>query len=436
MIVRTAFAGLVLAVALATSAQARQEPVLIYVVERGDTLYDLGQRGLTRPADHRVVQRLNRIADPRRLRPGSRLRIPERLLRTEAIEARLGAFKGEVSLTSGDRTVPAAKGLAVREGDGLATGANAFGRLDLPDGSRVTLPSQSRVRIVRLRRTLLTGGVQREFLVEAGGGASLVRPLRGPHDSYIVRTPMSVSAVRGTEFRVRFSDDGRRAATEVLEGSVEVSTGGDVETVAPAFARVSTVDGPALTAPLPPPPALRRSDGLQDQPVLSFDVEPAANVRGYRAQIASDAGFVDVLADAEATQPRLTFDAVADGVYFVRATVVDAQGLEGMPVVQAFERRLNTLTPRAPTQERGDGLRRFLFRWDVEGDGERSYRFQIRREGQDALPLIDQAGLTETSIALTDLPPGTYVWRVMSRTFVRGRYVEKWSAEQRFETAL
>ncbi|PZQ63230.1 MAG: peptigoglycan-binding protein LysM [Phenylobacterium zucineum] len=432
---RRAGAVLGLTLALGSAAQAR-EATFAYVIQPGDTLYGLAQRGLNRLDDYRIVQSRNRIAEPRRLRVGARLIIPVRLLRTEPVEARLGAFRGQLTVTSGGKATSATRGAVLRAGDSLATGPNAFGRLDLPDGSRLTLPSQSRIRIVRLQRTVLTGGVAREFMVEEGAGDSLVRPLRNPNDSYIVRTPMSVSAVRGTEFRVRYAAQHDRASTEVLEGAVEVQSGTTRAVVPRTYGLLSSVDGEAVSAPLPPAPVLRGFGGLQDEPSLAFDVEPPAAPRVYHAQLAADAGFVEVIGDVVSDLSRVTFDTVDDGVYFVRVSLIDPEGLESLPSTYAFERRLNALTPRAPARETDGPTRRYLFRWDVEGAGERTYRFQLRREGAEGLPMVDETGLTDQRITLTDLPRGVYVWRVMSRTLLRGRLVEKWSAEQRFENGV
>lgn len=75
-----------LPVALATSLACLFAPlpasaadaVVHYTIQRGDTLIHLAQRHLLREGDWVRLQRDNAIADPRRLRPGSRLRVPVR----------------------------------------------------------------------------------------------------------------------------------------------------------------------------------------------------------------------------------------------------------------------------------------------------------------------------------------------------------------------
>jgi nucleoid-associated protein YgaU len=56
--------------------KASSAPAWLYSVRPGDTLISLGQRHLVDPQRWDVVQRLNRIADPHRIPPGTVLRIP------------------------------------------------------------------------------------------------------------------------------------------------------------------------------------------------------------------------------------------------------------------------------------------------------------------------------------------------------------------------
>jgi hypothetical protein len=427
-------AGLALGVAVVAGHAAAAEPTVSYVVRRGDTLYDLARSYLLRIDDYRILQRRNHVANPRRLAVGSKLSVPLALLRTEPVEARLGAYKGAVTISTAGKPLLLAQGAVLSENSLISTGPNSFARLDLPDGSRVTLPSQSRVGVVRLRRTLMTGAVDREFLVEAGRSESTVTPLRNPRDRYIVRTPMSVSAVRGTEFRVWYAPDEARASTEVVHGTVAVNATGDHRTtLVPAeFGVTATKDALSSPISLPAAPRLLDPGKTQDDPRIAFDLTPADQARAYRAQLALDAGFLDVFAETTSDAPHVAFDDVGDGSYFVRATVVDANGLEGVPATYAFERALNTLDLKALATSRAGRTRRYLFRWDAGGEGTRTFRFELRRQG-DGPPVIDESGLAERQITVTDLRPGDYTWRVMSRTFNRGRHVDKWSPTQTFQ---
>jgi hypothetical protein len=408
------------------------DPVAIYVAKRGDNLYTLAGRYFVSRAALIEVSKANRLKSPRRLPTGFSLRIPMRLLKTTPVEAVLGAWRGGVTMTAGGLPLPLTVGQALREGAVISTAGNAFARIDLPDGSRIAAPSQSRLRIASLRRILLTGGVQRVFTVEAGRSESTVTPMPNPADSYVVRTPVSVSAVRGTDFRVGYAPQAQAASTGVVEGQVAVDAAGGSALV-PAKFGVSTGVGPLAAVPLLAAPKLQHAGRTQDGPRLVFDLDPLPGAKAYRAQLANDGGFLDLFSEITADGPRIEFDGLPDGTYFLRLTALDAAGLEGLPATYAVDRQFNSLKTGGVEATGGPHDKRFLFRWEAGGKGQRTFRFQIARDG-DALPMIDEGGLVDPRITVTNLPPGAYQWRVMSATTNAGRYTEKWSAPQAFNT--
>ena len=101
---------------------------------------------------------------------GSRLKVPARLLKVTPIEARVAGFRGAVTVTAGGRTLPVSTGMMLKEGAVVATGSNAFLRLDLPDGTHLSLPSQSRVQLGRMTLVEMTGVVRRDLQVQGGPG--------------------------------------------------------------------------------------------------------------------------------------------------------------------------------------------------------------------------------------------------------------------------
>jgi hypothetical protein len=427
-------AALLLAWPAAASAALVGEPPAQYVVKAGDTLYELAANYLLRPADASTVRRLNRIANPRRLGIGRVLLIPAELLRSEPITGQLVAYSGQVTV-QGPGSGPLRLGMPVAEGYELATGPNAFLTVELPDGSRVSLPSQSRARFVRLRRILLTGAVQREIRLEEGRAHSIVTPMPNPASRFRVVTPTAVSAVRGTDFRVRHDPAAQQSTLEVLEGRVEeasaMAPSAGVETPAGYGAVVAGgVVSPRIK--LLPAPVLQAPGQLQDEATVAFTLDPVATAIGYQAQIARDAGFIDLVAEVTATEPRLLFQGVPNGTFFVRLTARDGEGLEGLPSTYAFERRLNTLDLDPPSVVAG-ARRQYLFKWRSGGGGSESFRFVLSRRPDGGEAVIDTPGLSQPEIVVTDLPPGAYYWRVFVVRREDQRLFEKWSPPQRFE---
>lgn len=437
---RVMVAGLATALLTASPAfaqrQSRPAPApdsLAYAVQRGDTLIDLATAYLKRPEDYRQIQRDNRIADPRRLAVGRTLNIPFSLLRANPDYARIASFRGAVTLTQGGASGLPAQGQTVSEGAVLATGANAFVRLALSDGSHVVVPSNSRVRLSRLRRYALNGAVDHAMTVETGRAESSVTPRRRP-GGFVVSTPVSVSAVRGTAFRVAFNDDTDRAATEVIEGVVNVVSGnGAAETVAQASEGVSTtVDAVRLT-PMLAAPELTDPAQIHSERDVRLRVQPLPGARRYRGRLATDAGMIEAFAETDSApgDNSLVFPALADGAYFVRLTALSEDEIEGRDTVYSFIRARNGVSGLTSGLTSTDRVRLYRFRWEAEGEGAAVFRFQLSREGQDGStqgpPLIDQPGLTDETFTLTDLPPGVYTWRVQGSRHRFGRLLQVWS---------
>lgn len=402
-----------------TRAAPPQTDIYRYTVRPGDTLYALANAHLRRLADWKTVRRLNHVADPLRLLPGTVLHIPLALLRTEPLQARVAAFRGAVRIGPADRLVAASPGAVVTPGMILESGANSFLSLRLSNGSLLTLPSQTRIRVTTMRRITLTNSVDFDFMVEKGHVETSVTPLGNPQSHYRIRTPIAVSAVRGTHFRVAYAEPDKPSLTEVLEGTVGVGTS-EAHALMPVekgFGASVSTDGRTLRAALLPPPDLTEPGRVQVDPLVALRPAPMPGASAYHVQISPDAGFVDLLRDGTAAAPgpdaapEFRFSDVPNGRWFVRLTAIDTAGLEGLPQTYTMTRKLTGLTAAADAT--GDGG--YRFRWSGEGEGRRVYHFRLRPDRPDAAPLVDEPGLTGDSLVLSDLPPGTYLWQIAVR---------------------
>ncbi|WP_324699461.1 FecR domain-containing protein [Novosphingobium sp. RL4] len=408
---------------LATSAGVRAETPahVAYSVNRNDTLYDLARRYFADPASYPVVQKLNRIGNPRRIPVGRILKIPRSMLRREPIEAVVQSYRGAVLV--GARS--AAVGLRVREGDLIETGERSFVSLRLPDSTTVSLPPGSRVRVERLRRTLLAESVERRFVVQRGQASGIVTPMTDPHSTFEFLTPRAMTSVRGTRFRTSYDPASGASKVEVSEGKVAFRETREKEQF--VVAGFGTNDGLAAPVPLLAPPELMSPDRVQAEEQLVFAARPVVGAARYRFQIARDAGFMDVLDEAYAQVPRAEFAGLPRGTYFVRMAGMDGNDLEGLASTYSFERRLNRL--RTSFEEsRAGRYRQFLFRWQAPDAPEASFRFQLSRSPDGSAPLVDQTGLTGDAFVITDLAAGTYYWRVMSIEAAEGQVYTKWSS--------
>jgi hypothetical protein len=406
---------------------ASGDPPVSYVVQRGDTLIGLGRSYLRKPGDYRRVQTANQISRPTAMPAGKTLVIDPNLLKTTPIDARLSAFSGQVEVETNGQRAPARAGMTIQEGQRIITGPGAFATFEMEDASRVTLPSNTAVRVERLRSVVLTNAPQRVFRLEQGRSTIQATPNPNPNGRFEVRTPVSISAVRGTEFRVGAAAD--RAQTEVIKGGVGVGLGEASPTGTPVPAGFGVTASPAGVSPplaLLPPPKLGDGGQSQGDKTVHFVVQPVPGATAYRLQLSRDAGFVDLFAEATQAAPTADFGALDNGTYFIRLTALDAGGLEGLPADYSFDRDLDVLEPgAAPSAEQNGKHRNFLFRWSAAGDGVRTFRFQLFSGTEATTPIVDQPGLSEPQLTLTDLPPGAYSWRVSATRFKNGAITEK-----------
>lgn len=336
------FAALALALAVpaALSAQTPQPIAMTapvqYRVRPGDTLLRLAPY-FANPGAAAEIARANGIADSARLAPGTILTIPLDLLRTEALGAKVIAFRGDVTI---GRQGAARLGMMFGEGIRIATGGNSSVSFQLADGTAVTLPSLSTIRIVRLRRVLLTNKVHRILALDNGRSESQVTPSKDGATSFEIRTPVSVAAVRGTDFRVSYAEEERAATQETLKGAVGVSgADGEVATPAGFGVRSDAQSTGKPTALLPPPevlsPVRHRRDGT-----LIFTFAKMDEALAYRIVLSGDPDFRDLRAETTTRTLEAVVPALPSGTYYIRATAIDVHGLEGLSVDYPYDHHI------------------------------------------------------------------------------------------------
>ena len=294
----------------ASAADAAAEASHEHVLQPGDTLIGLARRFLVDPAQWIEVARYNQVRDPRRMPVGRSLRIPLRLMRTEAVPAAIVSASGAVR--SGSQ--PVASGQGVAEGADVSTGSDGQVTLRLVDGTLLRLRSGGRVRIDESRRVLGTDGVRSGVQLEQGRVEIQAKPARGGQPGFRIGTPQGVLAVRGTEFRV--SVEGPATRGEVLEGAVAVSGNPSAPSQRVAGGFGTVVDAAGQVAPpvaLLPAPDLSGLPALHERPLVRLPLTPLAGARAYRVQVARDDAFDTVLVEVQSATPVMRIAGLDDG---------------------------------------------------------------------------------------------------------------------------
>ncbi|MBC9035193.1 FecR domain-containing protein [Sphingomonas sp. JC676] len=416
-----------LAVALQAAATVSPVPAgesVAYIIRRGDTLDRLSRSFLVPERRWRALLKLAATRDPRRLPIGRRILIPRSWLRFKVEPARLASYRGTISLSIGGRAISPSPGASIGEGMELATAGNSFATLMLADRSQVVIPSQSRVRIRELHRILLTGAIDYRIDVEKGRLETKVTPLDQPSGRYRIHTPISMTAVRGTEFRVAFEETNRTAATEVLAGIVAFSAAELAASTELERGIGATLDaaGEPRVEKLLGAPELDDPATLQTRDTVEFRARKLASAVRYRVVIASDAGFVDNIAEQFSDDGAFALNDIPNGNLFVRVSAIARSGLEGLAQSYSFTRRLASI--HATVEAGEDGYR---FRWSGAGSGVRRYRFQLMRKRPDGMPVVDEVALERDVLTLRQLPADVYYWRVGLVQVEDGEVTESWT---------
>lgn len=415
----------------AAASQISNDDYIVHVVRKGDTLITLADAWFVRPGDYRAVQKLNNIANPYRIPVGFRLKIPHDLLRFRPTNATVISFRGQVSIRKAAQSINAAKGGKLSEGTVIITGPNSSISLSLEDGSTFTLPSNSRVRLARLRHLLLPDSIDYELALENGRAQTRVVPLRKPEGRYRLRTPVAVSAVRGTEFRNGYDEASATSLAELVEGAIAITTdkgGADsAANLTPGKGLVASANGVTVESLLSAPDVVS-GIGIQRNVLVSFIMAPDSQAQRYKLIVARDSALLDIVAEGETLSQELQVADLANGNYFAQITSVAQSGLEGMPTNIAFKRRLSTISASAGASDDG-----YKFSWTGAGEGTALYHLQVMRLGNanaQGVMIVDEPALASDHLLLSDLPPGKYRWRVGKHLFAEGEHDQVWTEFQ------
>jgi hypothetical protein len=330
------------------------EPFISYTIQSGDILQNVARNLLADPQKWNELARLNGLKNPNLIFPGQVLDVPRSLINF-ALQPKL-ATQGVLQSATGTVTIngtPAQAGAAVPEGARVQTAAGSSAVIKMSDGSSVQLMPRSLAEVVTqhgyamkdpassISTTWFSGVIR---LVEgvldiaADKAAKRKEPLN-------VVTPTSVVGVRGTQFRVAFEDPAAGTArTEVLEGKVRAdnpaqAVGADVGggfgvAVKPSEREIKVV---ALLPALPESALPARVERAREGEQASWSVAALSGAAAYRAELAQDAAFTQIVFDTKSPSNTINLAAAPNGNYFARVRGVDASGIEGYNAVRRID---------------------------------------------------------------------------------------------------
>lgn len=409
----------------------------LYLTVPGDTLSQIGQTYLKNTRDWPKIQSANNVPIPRYLQPNTRLKIPVELLKVTPAPVMVTAVTGNVRYKSeGGRFEKLSVGTQLNGGESVLSGPRSSASYRFADGTELTQQATSKLNFGRLTAYGRTGMVSTELSLDSGRLEARAGRQIAPAGGFRVRTPVAVAGLRGTDFRLNMSEDGKTLRNEVMEGAVGVSAEGKEVKVEGGYGTLAEAGKPP-EAPrrLLPAPAAAGLDVLIERLPLSFSWQAVAGAGAYRAQVARDADFTEVLLDDVTPEPAITWrDNLPDGRYVLRLRAIDGAGLEGANRDHAFELDAVPLPPAPLSPALGERLYRqdVAFSWAAAAEAH-GYVLQVSPTPEFADGLIERrlAALTRHDETLAE---GDWHWRAASLD-AAGK-LHAWSPHRAFRVQL
>jgi hypothetical protein len=392
------------------------ETLIPLKVQKGTNLIEITRKFCTSEYHWKEIAKINNLKPPYIISPGEVLFAPIELLKVEKLSAKVASVIGGVFIVrNGKKLNQVSKGDLIYPGQTLVTENDGFTHLVFPDNKYTRISSGSKFTLTYLVK-LSDSSLKAEFFLEKGRITHEVKKQLEVNETFTTRTPVSVTGVRGTEFRLKLSE-GNINIVETLKGVVSVK--GDTGVLAlkkgegTKIAKGSSPEPPKLLPKVPVTPAVK--DIFKVLPV-KIDTPAEGDVSQYRLRVTTDEkGDNTVLEKLAEPSSSFTLLALPDGLYWGFLTAIDAEGFESLPA-NPFSFELRTI-PGAPIFiSPQDGNVTFETtvesKW-LQAEGAENYHLQLAKDQEFESIEIDlnQKGI---SYVFNDLAPGTYHLRVQA----------------------
>lgn len=296
----------------------------VYEAQPGDTLWDLCLEYTAKRGCWQELGKYNRIANDRRIQPGTEIRIPVAWLLSLPVVGEVIGVEGEARYQEqdGSNPIPLIVGEQLVLGS-IITTLEGSATISLGDYSEIFIRPQS---VLELSNISVGNSKAKVTRLQLDKGNVEIRVTPGSRSRFEVHTPSAIAAVRGTRYRVATV---QREATrsEVLTGLVAMRA--ETEKDVPAGFGLLAAKGEALGEPrkLLDPPRFESHDVTGAAPiVLKWERDPLAVQ--WLLDLYADSGAF--LYSTRTTTPTTSYESLALGCYNVIARAIDADGFNGL----------------------------------------------------------------------------------------------------------
>ncbi|MEW8508767.1 MAG: FecR domain-containing protein [Candidatus Thiodiazotropha sp.] len=341
------FATSLLLFLLATlSAQVWSED-WAYRIHEGENLTIVAERFLKSEFTPEQLQIYNGITNDREIKIGTEIRVPIDWLKEVLAGVKVNYVVGSASLLRRGKSEPTVllKDAMLNAGDKIITAADSLVSLKFADDSTLLIDEESEVVFDALSSFHGMGMLDTRIRLQRGRVENRIKPVRKPEYRYEIHTPAAVTVVRGTDFRVASGAEDELTRSEVTQGAVNITAGGETVAVEQGEGTLIEKGGP----PAPPRKLLQKPDLnaviLHTTPDdMTLEWPGLSGAAAYRYQLSDSQQ--RVLTGGTAAVNRLQLPMMPAGDYRITIRGIDELGLEGFNAYHDF-----SLQPAAPASE-------------------------------------------------------------------------------------
>ena len=394
---------------LFTSAHAKD---WIYVVSKGDNLWSISKKHLNKVSYYEDVRKINNITHPKRIPPGTLIRIPLDWVKRHAASVKVKFTEGSHQIFRDEKVLPVQLDSELKLGDELRLDGKGSITLLFADGTEMTLSDNVIISFDHLTQYGKTGMVDSRVRINQGKMEIRAEKQQGAGSRLDIASASAVTSVRGTVFRVGIdAEDPNASLVEVVEGEVAVEQEGQSVSVPQGFG-LKIEKGKPITTPVKLLPAVNMVNlpKIVTNPEFELRWSHLNNSKQYQVQLATDKLFSSLIWQQLVSNNHASLPELDDNHYFVRVTAFDQEGIEGRPTEQSFELNIKPLAPDLSSIETIFINKPEPLTWRHQQDNAQTL-IEISQDANFDNNHIAEV-VSENSYSLPqNLPLGQYYWR-------------------------
>lgn len=386
-----------------------QEPIdsslLKYTVKLGDVFSKIVQKHTEGTDAYTQVMAVNQSINPDHIAVNQILYFPRNVLKKIATDASVSYVNCKLALSlNGQNKTDLRMGSLLHQDDTVIIPPGCQLDLTFDDHSIIRLPSGGTFKITKLKKNFLEASPEIQIEVQDGRvQASVTKRLQGDA-TFEVKTPASMTAVRGTEFRVGYQASTGASQTEVSSGVVSARGLED-----PAAANVSNQQGVAVSPTghagnvedLPSPPLFVEAQNQQVDDWVFLLFQGQAGSDHYHLRQFKAINALEPLVDEALPKPTYLMTNLSQKAIFFEWTALTRSNLQGDSKLYGVCR---------PTQIDSD--QRCHVKFDLKNLKNAHLKLEFLNGTNKIKDIFDGKGGASPYILIKGLPPGKYRWNI------------------------